>query len=61
MRIQRLTVGLAAVNFVFLIIVLALLIRPVASQRTWSGVQILGNGSLVKLIKKDGQEQIIQP
>lgn len=134
MRIQRLAVGLTAVNFVLLIIVLALLVRPVTSpdivpvlrghgleiideqgkvraqvlinpatthdgvaypemvlfrlsdpngrpavklsasadgaildlsgdseQRAWSGVQILGNGSLVKLIKKDGQERIIQP
>ncbi len=32
------------------------------SERTaWSGVQILGNGSLVKLVKKDGQERVIQP
>jgi hypothetical protein len=32
------------------------------SERTeWSGVQILGNGSLLKLVNRDGQEQIIQP
>jgi len=32
------------------------------SERTeWSGVQILGNGGLLKLVNRDGQEQIIQP
>jgi hypothetical protein len=32
------------------------------SQRTeWSGVQIFGNGSRLKLINRNGQEQIIQP
>jgi hypothetical protein len=27
----------------------------------WTGVQILGNGSVVKLVKRDGREQVIQP
>ncbi len=32
------------------------------SERTdWSGVQIFGNGSLLKLVNRDGREQIIQP
>ena len=32
------------------------------SERTeWSGVQVFGNGSLLKLINRDGRERIIQP
>ena len=135
MRIQRFAVVLTAINFVLLMFILALLIRPVVSpdvapvvrtheleivdeqgkgraqiiiapattmqdgtiypemvlfrlsdpngrptvklsasvdgailnlsddseQRQWSGVQIKGKGSLLRLVRKDGQEQIIQP
>jgi len=40
----------------------AILLLSGDSERTeWSGVQILGNGSLLKLVNRDGQEQIIQP
>jgi hypothetical protein len=40
----------------------AILVLSGDSERTeWSGVQILGNGSLLKLVNRDGQEQIIQP
>jgi len=40
----------------------AILLLSGDSERTeWSGVQILGNGSLLKLVKRDGQEQIIRP
>ena len=32
------------------------------SERTeWSGVQVFGNGSLLKLVNRDGRERIIQP
>jgi len=32
------------------------------SERTdWSGVQIFGNGSLLKFVNRDGREQSIQP
>src|SRR5690349_6192748 len=40
----------------------AILVLSGNSERTeWSGVQILGNGSVLKLVKSDGREQIIQP
>jgi hypothetical protein len=34
-----------------------------SERREWSGVQILaeGTGSVIKLVNKDGREQIIQP
>jgi hypothetical protein len=34
-----------------------------SERREWSGVQILaeGTGSLVKLVNKDGREQVVQP
>ena len=32
-----------------------------SERNEWSGVQILGNGSLLKLVNRDGQERILQP
>ncbi len=32
-----------------------------SERAEWSGVQILGNGGILKLVKKDGQERTITP
>ncbi len=32
-----------------------------SGQTAWNGVQILGNGGILKLVNKGGRQQIIQP